>query len=164
MFTNPNAAYLSSSGQATIASPLNIGIENSRRWRALPAYAVLLTEGRPGVARTLANMTRLARGVARFVEASKDYELLPAGPGGEEDQIFMIVLFRAKRKELNDVLVDRINETREMYVSGTSWQGEKAVRVAVSSWKVDPEKDLSVVEAVLTAVAEDKPFDLSTVA
>jgi hypothetical protein len=76
----------------------------------------------------------------------------------------MIVLFRAKRKELNDVLVDRINETREMYVSGTSWQGEKAVRVAVSSWKVDPEKDLSVVEAVLTAVAEERPFDLSAVA
>ncbi|KAL2202766.1 pyridoxal-dependent decarboxylase [Sarocladium strictum] len=164
VFTNPNAAYLSSSGQATIPSPLNIGIENSRRWRALPAYAVLLTEGRPGVAKTLANMTRLARGVARFVEASKDYELLPAGTGGEEDHIFMIVLFRAKRKELNDVLVDRINETREMYVSGTSWQGEKAVRVAVSSWKVDPEKDLSVVEAVLTAVAEERPFDLSAVA
>jgi hypothetical protein len=107
-------------------------------------------------------MTRLARGVARYLESSEHYDLLPAG--GEGDEVFMIALFRARRKEVNDVLVEKVNETREMYVSGTSWQGEKAARVAVSSWKVDPEKDLKVVEAVLTAVAEGKPFDLANVA
>lgn len=107
-------------------------------------------------------MTRLARGVARFLEASEHYDLLPAGD--EEAEIFMIVLFRARGKDTNEVLVEKVNETREMYVSGTSWQGEKAARIAVSSWKVDPEQDLKVVEAVLTAVAEGKPVDLASVA
>ncbi|KAK0384985.1 hypothetical protein NLU13_7463 [Sarocladium strictum] len=164
VFANPNAAYLSSSAQATIPSPLNIGIENSRRWRALPAYAVLLTEGRPGIARSLARMTRLSRGVARYLGKSEHYDLLPSGAGAQEDEIFMIVLFRARRKETNEVLVEKINDTREMYISGTSWQGEKAARVAVSSWKVDPEQDLKVVEAVLTTVAEGKSFDIAAVA
>jgi hypothetical protein len=109
-------------------------------------------------------MTRLARGVASFLNSSEHYDLLPEAAGSGADETFMIVLFRARRKELNDVLVEKVNETREMYVSGTSWQGGKAARIAVSSWKVDPEKDLKVIEAVLTAVAEGKSLDLSTLA
>lgn len=172
VFTNPNAAYLSSNpGQGpTIPSPLNVGLENSRRFRALPAYAVLLTEGRQGLARMVANMVRLSRKVAAFVRASEHYDLLPdhdnGGDGSDwvvEDEVFMIVLLRAKDKELNDELVGRINETRQMYVSGTSWRGEKAVRVAVSNWKVDVERDSKVVTSILSAVAEGRTFDMASI-
>ncbi|KAH8170613.1 pyridoxal-dependent decarboxylase conserved domain-containing protein [Sarocladium implicatum] len=156
VFTNPNAAYLTSGSQDSIPSPLNIGIENSRRWRALPAYAVLHTKGRQGIAESLARMTRLARGVAKFLRSSSEYELLPATDAGAadvDDEVFIIVLFRAKRADLNGVLVEKINESRDMYVSGTSWQGEKAARIAVSNWKVDPEQDLEVIKKVLQDVA-----------
>ena len=103
-------------------------------------------------------MTRLARGVAKFLRSSEDYELLPktvadAGIEKSDDEVFIIVIFRAKRPELNGVLVEKINESRDMYVSGTSWQGEKAARIAVSSWKVDPERDLEVIKRVLQDVA-----------
>lgn len=159
VFTNPNAAYLSSGGQSTIPSPLNMGLENSRRFRALPAYAVLLSEGRPGMASLLSNMTTLSRRIASFLRDSEHYELLPEGGGGP-DEVFMIVLFRARDPGLNAELVERINGTRQMYVSGTSWRGEKAVRVAVSNWMVDVERDSKVVTSILTHVAEGKEFDI----
>lgn len=162
VFTNPNAAYLSSgASQPSIPSPLNIGLENSRRFRALPAYAALLSEGRVGFARLVSNMVQLSRRLAGYLRSSEHYELLPGGDWGM-DEVFMIVLFRARSTELNDVLVERINRTRQMYVSGTSWQGRKAVRIAVSNWKVNVERDYRIVASILTAVAEGREFDISS--
>ncbi|KAF5659489.1 L-2,4-diaminobutyrate decarboxylase [Fusarium heterosporum] len=160
VFTNPNAAYLSSGGASTIPSPLNIGLENSRRFRALPAYAVLLSEGRPGMAGLLGNMIALSRQLASFLRDSEHYDLLP-DDGAGLDEVFMIVLFRAKDPKLNGQLVQKINDTRQMYVSGTSWKGEKAVRVAISNWMVDIAQDFKVVTSILTHVAEGKEFDVS---
>ncbi|KND89639.1 L-2,4-diaminobutyrate decarboxylase [Tolypocladium ophioglossoides CBS 100239] len=162
VFTNPNAAYLSSGSAASIPSPLNIGLENSRRFRALPVYAALLAEGYAGMERLVSNMVQLSRRVAAFLRDSPHYELLP-DERAELDGIFMIVLFRAKDGALNDALVERINETRQMYVSGTAWRGEKAVRIAVSNWKVDVERDFEVVAAILNAVAAGEAFDIENI-
>lgn len=161
VFTNPNAAYLSSGSQDSIPSPLNIGLENSRRFRALPAYVVLLSEGRVGMAGLLANMVELSRKVAAFLRDSEHYELLP-DESANLDEIFMIVLFRAKDTALNEVLVEKINQTRQMYVSGTKWGGQKAVRMAVSTWKVDVARDYKVVTSILADVAEGKVFDIKS--
>ncbi|CRK15630.1 hypothetical protein BN1708_002819 [Verticillium longisporum] len=157
VFTNPNAAYLASSAGAPIPSPLNVGLENSRRFRALPAYAVLRSEGRKGMAAMLGRMVELARRIACFVRDSEHYDWLPNGEA-DVDDTHIIVLLRAKNLALNDELVARINETRDMYVSGTSWGGQKAVRVAIGSWRVDVERDFAVVEAILSAVAEGRPY------
>ncbi|KAL9476575.1 hypothetical protein ACSS6W_006416 [Trichoderma asperelloides] len=160
VFVNPNAAYLSSGGAAaSIPSPLNIGLENSRRFRALPAYAALLSQGRPGYAKLFHNMAQVSRRLAIFLRESPYYELLP-DESGDVEEIFIIVLFRAKDRKLNDELVAKINATRQMYVSGTSWKGEKAVRVAVSNWMVDIEREFRVVSALLNAVAEGREFDI----
>lgn len=159
VFVNPNAAYLASGPAASIASPLNVGLENSRRFRALPAYAALLSEGRPGFAKLFHNMAQLSRRLAVFLRESPYYELLP-DEGGDVEDVFIIVLLRAKDRKLNDELVARINATRQLYVSGTSWKGEKAVRVAVSNWKVDVERDLRVVTTILNDVAEGREFDI----
>ncbi|KAL7799001.1 pyridoxal phosphate-dependent transferase [Trichoderma ceciliae] len=160
VFVNPNAAYLSSGlTTAGISSPLNIGLENSRRFRALPAYAVLLSEGRPGFAKLFHNMTQLCRKLAIFLQESPYYELLP-DESGDVEEIFIIILLRAKDKKLNDELLAKINATRQLYVSGTSWKGEKAVRVAVSNWKVDVERDFKVVTTILNDVAEGREFDI----
>lgn len=150
VFTNPNAAYLSS-GPSPIPSPLNVGLENSRRFRALPAYAVLQSEGRSGLATILGRMVLLARKIAQWIRESEAYELLPEGDWSLEET-HMVVLFRAKDERANEELVGRINGTREMYVSGTSWKGRKAVRLAVGSWRVDVDDDFAVVQRVLEQV------------
>lgn len=156
VFQNPNAAYLAtraSDSDTAIHSALNIGIENSRRFRALPVYAVSLSEGRPGISAMVVRMVRLARQIASFIRDSEHYEWLP-DPEASLELSFMIVLFRARDPALNEVLADRINASNKIFVSGTRWAGQKAVRIAVSSWRVDVDADLAVVQEVLTSVAE----------
>jgi glutamate/tyrosine decarboxylase-like PLP-dependent enzyme len=152
-FGNPNAAYLATGKAVTIQSPLNIGMENSRRFRALPVYAALVSEGRNGMAQMIARMVTMARRVAEFVRDSPDYEWLPEGSASVES-VFIIVLFRAKDKAINAELVQRINASGKMYVSGTAWNGEKAVRLAVSNWRVDVERDFAGVKKVLESVVK----------
>lgn len=169
-FANANAAYLTpppsrpSAASATIPQPLNTGIENSRRFRALPVYAALRSLGLPGVQAMLARMVDLARALARWLRtdpaARELFELLPgAGADGDGDDdyndlVHMIVLFRARDPAVNDALVDRINASREVYVSGSVWAGQKVARVAVSSWRVDVERDLPVLKRVLLDAAK----------
>jgi glutamate/tyrosine decarboxylase-like PLP-dependent enzyme len=157
VFQNPNAAYLSSGPDASIPSPLNIGLENSRRFRALPVYAVLLAYGRDGLAEMFARQVRLARAVSVFLKSSNDYELLPSkvDDGTKEDHFedtHIIVIFRAVDEKKNADLVKNINATGKMYVSGTKWEGKPACRIAVSTWKVEVERDLKLVTGVLKEV------------
>jgi glutamate/tyrosine decarboxylase-like PLP-dependent enzyme len=151
-FANTNAAYLSISFENQIPSPLNIGLENSRRFRALPAYANLVAYGRTGCQDMLKRQIGLARGIARFIVEHESFILL----GHEHvtieqalDQIYIIILFRAVDDEINQTLVERINSGREIYVSGTSWQGLPACRFAVANWQADVDRDLPLIKRVL---------------
>lgn len=159
IFQNPNAAYLAS-GPSSLPSPLNIGLENSRRFRALPVYAVLLAYGHDGLAETFARQVRLARAVSKFLGSNEGYHLLAQKSiqsqevwkeGRSYDDTHIIVLFRAKDDKVNGELVNRINSTRKMYVSGTKWEGKPACRIALSTWKVDFERDLKLIRGVLEA-------------
>ena len=159
---NGGAAYLTPAvidGEGDgIQSPLNIGIENSRRFRALPVYATLLRYGRKGYVDMLVRQMSLARRIAGFVFDHDGYELLPRGKSREVSvtSTFMIVLFRAKDESINEELVKRINGTGKIYVSGTKWEGRPAARIAVSNWRVDVERDVRVVEGVLRLVLDSK--------
>lgn len=154
VFQNPGAVYLSS-GADSIPSPLNIGLENSRRFRALPVYANLVTYGRKGYEDMIVRQVELARTIAGFLYDHDEYEVYIPESGMTREQVldnvFMIVLFRAKKKQINEVLVQQINSTRRMYCSGTQWQGQKAARIAVSNWKADVDRDWVVVKEVLRA-------------
>ena len=160
VFQNPNAAYLASgNNDDSIVSPLNIGLENSRRFRALPVYASLVAYGRDGYRDMLERQIGLSRGIAEYILESKDYELLPHSDAAREDvlgDIYIIVLFRAKNEELNKQLVDKIKATRKIYVSGTSWQGKPACRFAVSNWRTDMTRDLPIIKQVLQDVVLEK--------
>ncbi|CAK7215047.1 hypothetical protein SEUCBS140593_002395 [Sporothrix eucalyptigena] len=157
IFQNANAAYLSggatgtssSSNELSIPSPMNMGIENSRRFRALPVYAVLMSEGREGLATILARMVRLARGIQQILRRLPEYETFGDEDGlDRDDETHISVLFWAKDDAINSNLAARINAPRQIYVSPTAWRGRPACRVAVSSWRVT-EGDLAVVEEVL---------------
>ncbi|KAJ7026134.1 tyrosine decarboxylase [Mycena alexandri] len=63
VFRNPGAAYLSTA-TLSIPSPLNLGLENSRRFRALPVYASLLACGRIWYCTLLERRIALARRIA----------------------------------------------------------------------------------------------------
>ena len=153
VFSNGTAAYLTSSATGDgLLSPLNIGMENSRRFRALPVYATLYRYGRAGYVEMLERQIALCRRIAAWMYDSDEYVLLPSDENREQmiAKTFMIVLFRSKHAGRNEGLVRRINASGKMYVSGTTWNGEPAARIAVSNWQASPEKDGPLIEAVLT--------------
>lgn len=162
VFQNPNAAYLNTKNQATdtVQSPLNIGIENSRRCRGLPVYATLIAYGRDAYIDMLQRQIRFARSVAAYIWDHESFELLPQETYTSRDEIyryiFIIVLFRAKDKVLNEGLVQKINASRRMCVSGSVWQGRTACRIAVANWQVDVDRDIEVVKNVLRNILTDK--------
>ncbi|KAF2813674.1 pyridoxal-dependent decarboxylase [Mytilinidion resinicola] len=159
VFQNPNAAYLATTGSNDgILSPLNVGLENSRRFRALPVYATLLAHGSDGYREMLEQQIALARFIADFIVDSDDYELLPYSDGPKENQIaqtYMIVLFKAKDNKLNEELVQRIKATRKVYVSGTAWEGLPACRFAISNWQVESTREFATIKEVLESIIKE---------
>ena len=167
VFQNANAPYLKTDDVSAngIRSPLNIGLENSRRFRGLPVYATLVAYGREGYKDMLVRQIRLARAVASFIFNHHAFELLPKSIGNQEDKIAqevsIIVLFRAKDGRLNESLVKRINATSTIYCSQTSWDGHPASRLAVSNWQVDPRHDPSRFQSTLKEVLSSWEAELA---
>ncbi|RDW78547.1 pyridoxal phosphate-dependent decarboxylase family protein [Aspergillus mulundensis] len=159
VFKNPNAAYLtgSSSDADMIPSPLNIGLENSRRFRALPVYASLLAYGSKGYQAIVEEQVRLARKIAEWLYDHPEYNVLPEAGSKQEllEKTYMVVLLSAKDDKLNNQLAAKIDETRKIYVSGSSWQNRPACRIAISNWRVQADRDFAVVKEVLDSVAEN---------
>ncbi|KAJ7621110.1 pyridoxal phosphate-dependent transferase, partial [Roridomyces roridus] len=136
-----------------IPSAHNLGIECSRRLRALPVYASLVAYGRTWYRELLERQIELCRSIASFLLASDSYELLPQNT--DLAHIYIIVLFRARSPLLNAQLVSRLNASRSIYVSGTVWDGAPATRIAVSTWRVDVERDSALVIAELERVVRE---------
>ena len=160
VFQNPNASYLNFDGMKrdTVESPLNMGLENSRRFRALPVYATLISYGRHGYREMIERQVMFARKVALFFSQNPHFDLLPElinNSAGIDQYIYIVVLFRAKDDNLNTMLVSSINKTSRAYVSGTTWQGRPACRIAAANWQIEPARDAEKVVRVVEDVLKD---------
>lgn len=125
--------------------PLNYGVENSRRFRALPVYASLVAYGSNAYVDLVRRTINIAREIARGIVAMPSLTLL-----NPNDQ-FNIVVFCANQDSLNDGLLRSINQTGEVFCTGTVLQDRKAVRVAVAGWETtleDAQKFLRVLQSV----------------
>jgi glutamate/tyrosine decarboxylase-like PLP-dependent enzyme len=122
-------------------------------------YAVLHAHGRAGLAAMFARQVRLARLIAASIHAHPAFALLPfpSRPLDSRD-IGIIVLFRALDDQINNTLVKRINHSGRICVSGTAWEGRPAARFAISTWKVDEERDMLVIKEVLEAALSCTEF------
>ncbi|EJU04358.1 PLP-dependent transferase [Dacryopinax primogenitus] len=150
------ATYPALDAVLSIPSPLNVNIENSRRFRALPVFAALLSLGREGYAELIQRNVGFARVLGKYISTHGSYELLNPG-----NQVALnIVLFRAKNLDSGELL-RRINASGKIYASPTSWAGQGAVRIAVSNWMTkmeaigDGKSDLDTAIEVLDAAVKD---------
>ncbi len=131
---------------------MSLGIENSRRFRALPIWMSLLAYGKQGVASWVANNIRLAKKFAQLLNESADYELML-------ECKLNVVLFRPDCVGLTDAESDQkttaflsaINRDGRVFVSPGLWQGRKIIRAALSNWETCDE-DIQVVMECLRDV------------
>jgi glutamate/tyrosine decarboxylase-like PLP-dependent enzyme len=117
--------------------------EFSRRARGFAVYASLRSLGRSGlvelVERSCAAATQFATGVAEL-------------PGAEvvNDVVLNQVLFRFEDDERTDAVLARVQDSGRIWLSGTTWDGRKAIRLSVSNWQTGGEQ----IELALDAFRE----------
>ncbi|KAF8752520.1 Pyridoxal-dependent decarboxylase conserved domain [Rhizoctonia solani] len=167
---NPNAPPRTPELEASHAVPsaIVIGIENSRRFRALPLFCALLAMGKQGYSELISRNVAFARRIAEWMHTgpgSKWYQVLNVDTGAVPDNVDLnIVLFRAKsgcgakiyapeNPTGSSMLVNAINETRRIYVTpSVGSDGLGAIRLAVSNWMTGLGDEFEVVTGVLEEV------------
>lgn len=144
------APYLVSSGDEP--DFMSLGIENSRRFRALPIWLSLLAYGREGVTHWVEKNIEMAKQLADWLTGSPDYELV------YHCQL-NVVLFRPKALGLTQAAADKrtsaclksINEDGRLLLSPGSWQGNGIIRAAFSNWQTD-EGDIEIAKQALSSM------------
>lgn len=130
-----SAAYLSTAPDFFHRTP-----ENSRRWRALPAWMALRAYGREGVRAVVERCCDLAAALGRWIEASEDYELLAP--------VTLNIVCFAPRTRPAEAVLARLASDGRCFLTPGAWQGRKGLRAAFSNFMTAGE-DLEIVQAAL---------------
>jgi glutamate/tyrosine decarboxylase-like PLP-dependent enzyme len=133
-----SASYLIQADTGAVYDQMNWVPEFSRRARGFAVYAALRTLGSQGIAdlveRTCACARRFAAGIVEL-------------PGAEllNEVVLNQVLFRFGSDERTDDALRHVQESGDVWLSGTTWDDRRAIRVSVSNWQTgDEEIDLAL--------------------
>ncbi len=109
---------------------MNRGIENSRRFRALPIWLSLLAYGREGVREWVQDNCRQAEAFAAWINAAGAYELLTPCR-------LNVVFFRPTDADQATVArcLNDINSSGEVFMSPGLAKGRAGIRAAFSNWR-----------------------------
>ena len=119
--------YLKTDQDTGVRNLMDTGIQLGRRFRALKLWMVLRHFGADGIRARLAEHMRLARLFAGWVDGSGQFELTAPVP-------FSVVCFRARdTDEFNELLLNRLNATGEVFLSHTKLDGRFTLRLAVGN-------------------------------
>jgi glutamate/tyrosine decarboxylase-like PLP-dependent enzyme len=139
-FQNSNAPYLED--PAEIFSYLNFLPENSRRFRALPAWFSLMAYGKQGYRDIVENNMKLAQKLGKLIEESEIFEL--AAPVR-----LNIVCFTFKKtaeeegKSLVKKFLDVLNRRGIVFLTSTVYQNISCIRAALVNWRTT-EADIEI--------------------
>jgi len=146
------AAYLVQDGSA-VRDEVDWVPEFSRRARGFAVYAALRSLGRSGLAELVERTCACAR---RFAERVVDL------PGAEllNDVVLNQVLFRFESDARTDDVLRAVQEAGDVWMSGTAWDGRRAIRVSVSNWQTGEEEIDLAVESFRRAATRDRVSSL----
>jgi glutamate/tyrosine decarboxylase-like PLP-dependent enzyme len=140
------AAYLVGASMPAIRSPGDFVIESSRRARGFATWAALRELGREGVAELVDRCCALAR---RFALA------LGAGDGVEigNDVVLNQVLVRFDDDDdRTDAVITAAQLDGTCWMGGTTWRGQRYMRLSVSNWST-AEDDVDRSAAAILRIA-----------
>jgi glutamate/tyrosine decarboxylase-like PLP-dependent enzyme len=132
------ASYLIQDDTRMLRDQVDWVPEFSRRARGFAVYAALRSLGRSGVAELV---DRCCAQAQRFAEGIVDL------PGVEllNDVVLNQVLFRFEDDERTDAVLEAVQQDGRVWMSGTVWDGRRAIRISVSNWQTgDAETDLAL--------------------
>jgi glutamate/tyrosine decarboxylase-like PLP-dependent enzyme len=124
-----SASYLiQDDGARAVRDQVDWVPEFSRRARGFAVYAALRSLGRSGLAELVERLCDCAQ---RFADG------LASLPGAEllNDVVLNQVLFRFGTDEETDAVLRRVQDLGEVWMSGTTWEGRRAIRISVSNWQ-----------------------------
>jgi len=122
--------------------------EISRRGRAFPVWAVLRALGRSGVEELVDRLCGHATAFAAGLE------LIP-GATVVNDVVFTQVCATFGSDERTDEVVRLLLEDGEAWMTGSTWRGQKILRISVSNWSTtadDVERSLAAVRRAVGAL------------
>jgi glutamate/tyrosine decarboxylase-like PLP-dependent enzyme len=131
--------------------PMDWNPEFSRRARGVGVYAVLRSLGREGVASLVDRTVRLTARFADALRASGRAEIVNEVVSNQ-----LLVRWTAPDED-GDVVLERVmagvRAEGTAFFSGTTFRGERLMRISVSDWASDEQDVDRVVEALLRHAA-----------
>ncbi|MFL5944566.1 MAG: pyridoxal phosphate-dependent decarboxylase family protein [Gaiellaceae bacterium] len=132
------ASYLIQDSEQLVRDQVDWVPEFSRRARGFAVYAALRSLGRNGLAELIERTCDCARQFADGIAELPGVELL-------NDVVLNQVLFRFATDEQTDDVLRRVQDAGDVWMSGTTWDGRRAIRVSVSNWQTtDDEIELAL--------------------
>lgn len=129
-----------------IREPLDWTPESSRRARAIPAYAALLSLGRDGLA---ALVERLFTCAERFADRLAVHPRLDVLASALNQVLIRVV----EGDTVTDRLVDEIQKDGTCWMSPSTWQGHRCIRISVCNWRTTEEDVDRSIDAIVSALA-----------
>jgi aromatic-L-amino-acid decarboxylase len=126
-------------GDAGVRNLMDTGVQLGRRFRSLKLWMVLRDFGADGIRAVMREHVRLARLFASWVDADPRFERIAPVP-------FSAVCFRARGPDgatdaevdaLNERLMNRVNETGEIFLSHTRLDGRFVIRLAIGHYRTE---------------------------
>ncbi|MEV0405091.1 pyridoxal-dependent decarboxylase [Actinoallomurus sp. NPDC050550] len=122
------ADYLVQGGPGQPREPMDWTPAFSRRARGFAVYAALRSLGRQGVADMVERACDHARSFAEGLATIPGCQVL-------NDVAINQVLFRFEDDEITDRVLRRVVDGGEVWMSGTTFDGHRAIRMSVSNWQ-----------------------------
>jgi glutamate/tyrosine decarboxylase-like PLP-dependent enzyme len=126
--------------------PVHLTPENSRRWRALPAWFTLAAYGSDGYREIVERSCLLARSLGDKIDASNLFELLAPVR-------LNVVCFALREPHLQNQFIAAVRDSGSTFLTPTVLCGKGAVRAAFSNWRTTS-ADLDTIWESLKMAAE----------
>jgi len=128
--------YLRTAEADKVTNLMDYGVSLGRRFRALKLWMIIRAFGTEGIANTIREHISYAKRLASMIQATPNFELLAPVP-------FSTLVFRFSPKSpdnsdlnaLNEQLMERVNQTGQVFLSHTKLRGKFGIRLTIGNVK-----------------------------
>src|SRR5207244_8850409 len=141
-----SASYLMQDDTRAVRDQVDWVPEFSRRARGFAVYAALRSLGRSGLAELIDRTCDCARRFAEGVAELEGVEVL--------NDVVLNQVFRFESDDRTDGVLRAVQEAGDVWMSGTIWDGRRAIRLSVSNCQTEDEEVYLALDAFRTAASQ----------